>query len=196
MGYCTYFVIGAICMSCRRCLILFNAKMSRLLANLCIKKCRSVQTLLTSRIRPGIHIRNKHICQSISALAARNTSVCHIGPVYHQRVCQFTNTQPLNNEQTPILTGSEFEDLCQETLDSLGDKFEELIEGNYTETEYDVSLSIIRVIISGPKRYDYIGGCWIYKHDGRTLHQLLSEEMSKAFNTSIDFTPCANSGAT
>jgi len=49
---------------------------------------------------------------------------------------------------------------------------------------------------SGPKRYDYIGGCWIYKHDGRTLHQLLSEEMSNAFNTSIDFTPCANSGAT
>ena len=47
---------------------------------------------------------------------------------------------------------------------------------------------------SGPKRYDYIDGRWIYKHDGRTLHELLSEEVSQAFKESIDFIQCMNSG--
>lgn len=30
---------------------------------------------------------------------------------------------------------------------------------------------------SGPKRYDFINKQWIYKHDGKSLYQLLDEEI-------------------
>lgn len=30
---------------------------------------------------------------------------------------------------------------------------------------------------SGPKRYDFTNGTWIYKHDGKSLHQLLDDEI-------------------
>ena len=42
---------------------------------------------------------------------------------------------------------------------------------------------------SGPKRYDYINGKWIYHHDGVSLHQLLSDEFSHIFNQPISVKP-------
>jgi len=41
---------------------------------------------------------------------------------------------------------------------------------------------------SGPKRYDYIEGedKWVYSRDGRTLHSLLSDELSTAFGRHIE----------
>ncbi|XP_075955193.1 frataxin, mitochondrial isoform X2 [Anarhichas minor] len=39
---------------------------------------------------------------------------------------------------------------------------------------------------SGPKRYDWTGGRWVYAHDGVSLHQLLSKEFSVIFNTNMD----------
>lgn len=47
---------------------------------------------------------------------------------------------------------------------------------------------------SGPKRYDLIlenGGYWIYKHDGKTLHHLLQNEISKIVNDA-DFGKCSH----
>lgn len=48
---------------------------------------------------------------------------------------------------------------------------------------------------SGPKRYDYVvnGGYWIYKHDGKTLHQLLQEEIPGIVKTNLDFSKCLHS---
>lgn len=51
---------------------------------------------------------------------------------------------------------------------------------------------------SGPKRYDYVpvvvaaqqsptAGSWIYKHDRRTLHQLLDEEIGPIVRGPVDF---------
>lgn len=44
---------------------------------------------------------------------------------------------------------------------------------------------------SGPKRYDFIGGKWVYKHDGVSLHDLLTTEVSGALAMTIDFTKCS-----
>ena len=45
--------------------------------------------------------------------------------------------------------------------------------------------------ISGPKRYDYIDGIWIYKHDNCSLHELLNHEISSILQLNdIDFTKC------
>jgi frataxin len=41
---------------------------------------------------------------------------------------------------------------------------------------------------SGPKRYDFVEseGSWIYSRDGRTLSDLLNEELSKALQRSVE----------
>ena len=41
---------------------------------------------------------------------------------------------------------------------------------------------------SGPKRYDIIGGQWVYSHDGVPLHDFLSEELTALLKTNIDLT--------
>lgn len=48
---------------------------------------------------------------------------------------------------------------------------------------------------SGPKRYDYVteGNYWIYRHDNKSLHQLLQEEIPKIVETKVDFSKCSHS---
>lgn len=46
--------------------------------------------------------------------------------------------------------------------------------------------------LSGPKRYDYVDGNWIYKHDGVSLHELLQNELGKIFSSPVDFLSLAN----
>lgn len=45
---------------------------------------------------------------------------------------------------------------------------------------------------SGPKRYDFVNGSWIYKHDGVSLHDLLQTELSKIISSDVDFLKLAH----
>ncbi len=47
-------------------------------------------------------------------------------------------------------------------------------------------------LFSGPKRYDFIDGTWIYKHDGIPLHDRLTKEISAALRSDVDFTVCSH----
>lgn len=38
---------------------------------------------------------------------------------------------------------------------------------------------------SGPKRYDYVEGSWVYSHDGISLNELLSRELSTILNQDV-----------
>jgi len=49
--------------------------------------------------------------------------------------------------------------------------------------------------ISGPKRYDFHDGRWIYRHDGVSLHELLNQEIPNIVNQHVDFVQCAYSGS-
>ena len=49
--------------------------------------------------------------------------------------------------------------------------------------------------ISGPKRYDFQDGRWIYRHDGVSLHELLNKEIPNIVNQHVDFFHCAYSGS-
>ncbi|XP_063824608.1 frataxin homolog, mitochondrial [Ostrinia nubilalis] len=115
-----------------------------------------------------------------------------------------------------------FEEICNETLESLCDYFEEIVEDSPNLKGADVMYSdgVLTVAlgpkygtyvinrqtpnkqiwlsspVSGPKRYDLIlknGGYWIYKHDGVPLHRLLQEEISKIVDNKIQFKNCAHS---
>jgi frataxin len=49
--------------------------------------------------------------------------------------------------------------------------------------------------ISGPKRYDFHDGRWVYRHDGVSLHELLNQEIPSIVNQDVDFFHCAYSGS-
>jgi len=57
---------------------------------------------------------------------------------------------------------------------------------------FTLNESLYFLLYSGPKRYDFVQGTWVYKHDGVSLHQLLTKELQTALpGTTLDFTSCA-----
>ncbi|XP_050574563.1 frataxin, mitochondrial [Bombus affinis] len=123
---------------------------------------------------------------------------------------------PITQELTPV----EFEKISDETLDSLTEYFDELIEQTAHLSDADVSYGdgVLTVKFgtshgtyvinrqtpnkqiwlsspkSGPKRYDFINGRWIYKHDGKTLHELLNSEIAAIIKDQTNFDKCSFSG--
>jgi len=97
--------------------------------------------------------------------------------------------------------------LTNETLESINDRFSELIEDYETLDGGDTTLSdgVLTVKlnqygtyvinkqspnkqiwlsspVSGPYRYDILKDRWVYKHTGETLHSLLDREITKFIN--------------
>ncbi|XP_029162704.1 frataxin homolog, mitochondrial [Nylanderia fulva] len=119
-----------------------------------------------------------------------------------------------------VLSPVEYERICDETLDSLSEYFEELVEAAAHLPDADVSYGdgVLTVIFgdphgtyvinrqtpnkqiwlsspkSGPKRYNFINGQWIYKHDGKTLHELLNKEIPAIVRHQACFDKCSFSG--
>lgn len=115
------------------------------------------------------------------------------------------------------LTELEFEKICNETLESLLDFFENLVDKSADLKGADVTYSsgVLTISlgekgtyvinrqtpnkqiwlsspVSGPKRYDLIDKkIWMYKHDQKSLHSLLQEEFSELLKTDIDLSVCA-----
>ncbi|XP_014650939.1 PREDICTED: frataxin, mitochondrial [Ceratotherium simum simum] len=113
-----------------------------------------------------------------------------------------------------------YERLAEETLDSLAEFFEDLADKPYTFEDYDVSFGsgVLTIKLggdlgtyvinkqtpnkqiwlsspsSGPKRYDWTGKNWVYSHDGVSLHELLTTELTKALKTKVDLSSLAYSG--
>lgn len=114
------------------------------------------------------------------------------------------------------LSPNDYEKIVDETLESLTDKFELLLEKHKLSSDVTYSNGVLTVELdkygtyvinkqtpnkqiwlsspfSGPKRYDFLNQTWIYKHDGISLHTLLNNEISKIFpkNGSIRFDDCS-----
>ncbi|CAM1298948.1 FXN (predicted) [Pycnogonum litorale] len=111
--------------------------------------------------------------------------------------------------------------IVDETLESLSDHFEELLydensikdadilftdgvltiklgnqRGTYVINKQTPNKQIwLSSPISGPKRYDYIGGKWIYRHNDQSLHQLLDDELSQVFGKTTKFNQCSHGPA-
>ncbi|KAI5702674.1 hypothetical protein M8J75_002905 [Diaphorina citri] len=125
------------------------------------------------------------------------------------------------------LTGSislpEYEVICNETLESLTDYFDVIVEENTHLENADVTYGdgVLTVNFgnphgtyvinrqtpnkqiwlssptSGPKRYDFdpSRNTWIYKHDNKSLHDLLQEEIVTIVMSNVDFySNCSHSG--
>ncbi|XP_045124206.1 frataxin, mitochondrial-like isoform X2 [Portunus trituberculatus] len=109
-----------------------------------------------------------------------------------------------------------YEQISDETLESLSEYLEELVALDTAPQDCDVlySSGVLTVHLgtngtyvinkqtpnkqiwlssptSGPKRFDFQGGVWVYRHSGETLHGLLTVELSKVFSSNVDFLACA-----
>ncbi len=117
------------------------------------------------------------------------------------------------------LSAIEYERIVDETLESLTDTFESLLEKHKLPSDVTYSNGVLTVELdkygtyvinkqtpnkqiwlssplSGPKRYDFSNQSWIYKHDGKSLHTLLTEEISNIFqkDAKIYFEKCSYAG--
>lgn len=132
-------------------------------------------------------------------------------------------TAPTMTEETVVHTSaiseSEYEKLADETLDMLADYFEDLGDESFSGSEYDVVFSsgVLTIMLggdrgtyvinkqtpnkqiwlssptSGPKRYNWTGQRWVYSHDGVSLHQLLSKELSSIYKSNMDLSHLVHS---
>ena len=110
--------------------------------------------------------------------------------------------------------------LSSETLESLNDRFSELIEdhedrlrgadtsladgvltvqlselGTYVINKQTPNQQIwLSSPVSGPYRYDIFRNSWVYKHTGETLHALLDRELPKFIQTDPKFRECFMGG--
>ncbi|XP_063619568.1 frataxin homolog, mitochondrial [Cydia splendana] len=173
----------------------------------------------------------RNILRTSRWLARQTRQINTLTPVLlRQHVLVKTYSSPVIAIRSPASTDSAqiaevdpvvYEEICTETLESLCDYFEEIVEGATHLKGADIMYSdgVLTVAlgnsygtyvinrqspnkqiwlsspVSGPKRYDLIlqnGGYWVYKHDGVTLHQLLQTEISKIVE-SVDFKKCAHS---
>ncbi|CAH1994559.1 unnamed protein product [Acanthoscelides obtectus] len=142
----------------------------------------------------------------------------------HDRLCRvpkiiypgYSTSPDLSNDQ---LDSNLYEKVCDETLESLTEFFEELIENHDQLAAGDVQYSsgVLTVNLgkcgtyvinrqspnkqiwlssptSGPKRYDYVveDDYWVYKHDKKSLHQLLESEISQIVGAKVDLSKCAH----
>eukprot|EP00112_Aurelia_sp_Birch-Aquarium-sp1_P017785 Seg4164.1 transcript_id=Seg4164.1/GoldUCD/mRNA.D3Y31 product="Frataxin mitochondrial" protein_id=Seg4164.1/GoldUCD/D3Y31 len=107
-----------------------------------------------------------------------------------------------------------YEEIANITLELLADFFESFADEGMCPNDYDVQLSsgVLTVVVgddfgiyvinkqspnrqiwlsspkSGPKRYDFIDGRWIYSHTGEDMNELLTREFSEILGADVDFT--------
>ncbi|XP_053213703.1 frataxin, mitochondrial-like [Panonychus citri] len=111
-----------------------------------------------------------------------------------------------------LMDANKYEKLSEETLESLCQQFEEIIESQSKLDDSDVELSngVLTVQLSGngtyvinkqtpnrqiwlsspfsgPKRYDWVPSSWIYKRDKTSIQHLLNQEISRYVGTNVNF---------
>ena len=127
--------------------------------------------------------------------------------------------QITTKHQQPSDFEKSYEKVANETLESLSDRFDRMSDelmdllsddydatfsngvltlklgadlGTYVINKQTPNLQIwLSSPTSGPKRFDFIDGTWVYKRTGETLHGLLAAELSKCFDKKIDLSMCS-----
>jgi len=129
---------------------------------------------------------------------------------------RFRHLSSLVSDSEQTLSVNEYEDIAEETLESLTETFEILLEKHKLPSDVTFSNGVLTIELdkhgtyvinkqtpnkqiwlsspfTGPKRYDFLNQTWIYKHDGISLHHLLNQELSKVFpkDSTIHFEKCS-----
>ena len=131
----------------------------------------------------------------------------------------FHSTSNIRAPNDEVMSRQRFDEVCNETLDSLTERFEDIFVsmddpdcGDVENTGDVVTVQLKNVgtyvinkqtpnrqiwlssPISGPKRFDYSHGTWIYNRTGELLHELLGNELRSALRISCSFADCLHAG--
>lgn len=166
-------------------------------------------------------IRKVNVHQrSIGYLLSCNEKYSSLRTLKYKLIARFSSDDSAGYSTTQELTAVQFEKVSNDTLESLTEYFDELVERATHLLDGDVSYGDGVLTIkfgnpygtyvinrqtpnkqiwlsspkSGPKRYDFINGKWIYKHDGKTLHELLNNEIPAIVRDQTYFEKCSFSG--
>lgn len=181
-----------------------------------INKCLIQEINVKCQANIGYHMlhfkKNLNISKDLKILSYESIAHNHC----NKNLFIITN----NNLSTQELTSVQFEKVSDETLTSLTEYFDELVEQAIHLSDADVSYGdgVLTVKFgdshgtyvinrqspnrqiwlsspkSGPKRYDFIDGKWIYKYDRKTLHELLDDEIPAIIGDQTNFNKCSFSG--
>ncbi|CAF3337015.1 unnamed protein product [Rotaria socialis] len=135
---------------------------------------------------------------------------------HHLIIRQLSSSSSSSSVSDHQLSEVEYEHVVNETLESLTEAFDTLLEKHKLPSDVYYSNGVITVELnqqgtyvinkqtpnrqiwlsspfSGPKRYDFLNQTWIYKHDGISLHKLLNKEFSNIFQSdkNINFESCS-----
>lgn len=154
--------------------------------------------------------------RGIRLATARAGVLASLGGVWVRMTPSFTRTYSVASttgtdleSQIDKLTANEYNSLANEYLEALTDDLEELSE-QHPELDCEMSHGVLTIDmppvgtyvinkqppnkqiwlsspITGPKRYDMIGGRWITLRDGSSLTELLQEEISSTLDTEVEF---------
>ncbi|XP_030752535.1 frataxin, mitochondrial [Sitophilus oryzae] len=124
------------------------------------------------------------------------------------------------SEEEDLVDTNTYDKVCEETLDSLAELFDEIVanESKFEKGDVVYGSGVLTIDLgnygayvinrqapnrqiwlssptSGPKRYDYSvkNDCWIYKHDGKSLHHLLKLEFESLLGKELDLLKCKHS---
>ncbi|XP_011881194.1 PREDICTED: frataxin homolog, mitochondrial [Vollenhovia emeryi] len=187
---------------------------------------------IISRLSRNLFLRRVSVRKRAVLQSSRPSS--HVAGYVHRNSTRFSRRDPRTLPQLSVKSFSadtgvssetelnlvQYEKICNETLESLSEYFEELVEEAAHLSDADVSHGdgVLTVTFgephgtyvinrqrpnkqiwlsspkSGPKRYDFVNGQWIYKHDGKSLHELLNNEMPAIVRGEVCFDRCSFSG--
>jgi len=157
----------------------------------------SVRSILQHELRPLLNFKilpnNRFGSNMLTSTLVRNCS----------SMFSHGNTDLKIDQDSSCLDLVLFEKVSGEMLENFADVFDTLLEELYLP-EFDVTLAngVLTLQLSqhgtyvinkqtpnrqlwlssptsGPKRYDYVDGKWIYKHDSHRLQDLLAKEFSQ-----------------
>lgn len=175
------------------------------------------------RITPQLWTRSSSCLTSQLQVPSRHHTVPECSPLHRQAnitSLRFVTTNPNDFIAASLIDSVTFEAVCSDTLESLCDYFEQLVEetsflkaadvtygdgvltvnlgqpyGTYVINRQSPNRQIwLSSPTSGPKRYDFVPdkstvneGCWVYKHDGVSLHELLQQEIGAITKGEVQF---------
>lgn len=131
-------------------------------------------------------------------------------PIYRaQSSLRYSSSDNRISDPAEEVSLNVYQEASEETLEELNERFDSILESKY-DLGADVSLNngVLTVVVdgentyvinkqtpnrqlwlssplSGPMRFDLVGGNWIEKRSNTELKKLLSEELSQLLNTQV-----------
>jgi frataxin len=110
----------------------------------------------------------------------------------------------------------DFHQLCDHTLDAMCERLEGWLESlDLEDSDIEHSQGVVTLKlgalgtyvinkqtpnrqiwmsspVSGPVRYDYHKGGWVYRRDGHAMHGRLASELEALTGVAVDLSPCSS----